>query len=114
MISSLSQAGAVQEKVCAIVASIGCVQQQEQQSNDPLIQLLAAIAEHAVLALSRLLKGAAAASPPLVLLSGPVLSALIHVVSGGVKGSALCVVGAGGKGFPRSTGLLDAGWFDVT
>ena len=107
------QAGAIQDKVCAIVASITPVQLQLQQSADPLLQVLAAIAEHSVLALSRLLKAAAAASPPLLLLSTPVLSSLVHVVSAGGKGLMLSVIGGGALGFSRSAGLLDAGRFMV-
>jgi hypothetical protein len=106
---SLLQAGAIQEKVCAIVASIAPVQQQ-LQSADPLLHVFTAIAEHAVIALSRLLKAAAAASPPMILLSAPVFSSLVHVVSGGAQGLKLSVIGLGGAGgFVRSASLLDAG-----
>ncbi len=107
---SLLQAGAIQEKVCAIVASIGPLQQL--QSADPLLHVFTAIAEHAVIALSRLLKAAAATSPPMILLSAPVLSSLVHVVSGGAQGLKLSMIGLGGAGgFVRSASLLDAGFF---
>jgi hypothetical protein len=106
---SLFQAGAIQEKICAIVASLAQVQQQ-QQSADPLLHVFIAIAEHSVMALSRLLKAASATSPPTILLSAPVLSSLVHVVSGGLQGLKLSVIGLGGVGgFLRSASLLDAG-----
>ena len=107
---SLLQAGAIQEKVCAIVASIAPVQQQ-LQSADPLLHVFTAIAEHSVIALSRLLKAAAATSPPMILLPAPVLSSLVHVVSGGAHaGLKLSMIGLGGAGgFVRSASLLDAG-----
>lgn len=109
----LSQSGAIHEKICAIVQSIAPAQQQQQQqkSDDALQPVLAAIAEHAVLALSRLLKAAAAATPPALLLSAPILASLVHVVSGGTGGGRLSVIGGhSGHGFVRSAGLLDAGW----
>jgi hypothetical protein len=109
----LSQSGAIHEKICAIVQSIAPAQQQQQQqkSDDALQPVLASIAEHAVLALSRLLKAAAAATPPALLLSAPILASLVHVVSGGTGGGRLSVIGGhSGDGFVRSAGLLDAGW----
>ena len=68
------------KKICAIVQSIAPAQQQQQQqkSDDALQPVLASIAEHAVLALSRLLKAAAAATPPALLLSAPILASLVH------------------------------------
>ena len=39
------KAGAIHEKVCAIVASIAPAVQQQQQHDDPLLPLLAAIRE---------------------------------------------------------------------
>ena len=85
----LFQAGAIQDKVCVVVASITPVQRQLQQSADPLLQVLAAVAEHSVLALSRLLKAAAAKRLPMLLLSTPVLFSLVDVVSAGGKGLML-------------------------
>ena len=84
--------------------------QQQQKSDDAVLPVLAAIAEHSVLALSRLLKSAAAAAPPVPLLSAATLASLVHVVAGGVGGLSLSVIGAQrGAGFARSSGLLDAG-----
>ena len=106
-----AQAGAIHDKICAIVQSIAPAQQQQQTSGNAILQsVLAAIAEHAVLALSRLLKSAAAASPPVLLLSAPTLTSLVHIVAGGLGDVRLSVIGARqGLGFARSAGLLDAG-----